>query len=270
MREVDLSRFPSINAHGQASHVSSRYSFIPTTRVAGQLKSKGWIPVKASEMRCNNPEKIGFQKHVIRFRRAETPTTLHLDDIFPEIVLTNAHDGGASFILMAGLFRLVCLNGMVVADSTVQSHRIKHVGYTDQAVLEATEQMGDELPKMIDCVGRYQAIELTKDEQGAFAMASLTAKYGDDFKVFNPQVSQIPGERTFSLPALLQPRRPADAEPSLWNTLNVVQEKLMKGNRFEMKDGHRRAVRAITSVSENIRINRALWRLADEMAKLKS
>jgi len=44
-----------------------------------------------------------------------------IDSLVPEIVLTNSHDGYASFQLMAGVFKFVCSNGMIVADSLVEN-----------------------------------------------------------------------------------------------------------------------------------------------------
>lgn len=73
---------------------------------------------------------------------------------------------------------------------------------------------------------------------------------------------------------MLRPQRREDAEPTLWNTLNTVQESLIRGgNRYTLrteKRVQRRETRPVNSVDGNLTINRALWQLADEMAKLKA
>jgi hypothetical protein len=39
--------------------------------------------------------------------------------VTPEIVLLNAHDGTSAYQFHAGLFRLVCANGLIVSDATL-------------------------------------------------------------------------------------------------------------------------------------------------------
>jgi hypothetical protein len=39
------------------------------------------------------------------------------DTVFPQILLTNSHDGKNAFQFQAGLYRLVCSNGLVIADT---------------------------------------------------------------------------------------------------------------------------------------------------------
>lgn len=144
--QVDLSRFASIQANHERETLSKKYSFIPTTRVMSAFADKGWYPVKAQEVRAKE-ERIGFQKHLIRFRREGSAPVLR--EIHPEIVLTNSHDGLASFKVMAGLFRLVCSNGLVVSEGGFNSISIRHMGYTDQEVHRAIEQVSDTVPAIV-------------------------------------------------------------------------------------------------------------------------
>ena len=102
----------------------------------------------------------------------------------------------------------------------------------------------------------------------AFAQAALIAKYGEeDPGRFNPE-------------ALVRPIRAADRDGydynsprnNLWNTYNILQEKLIeKGGRFTRGDALNRPRKAvgIRAVQENVRVNQALWALTEEMAKLK-
>jgi len=60
-----------------------------------------------------------------------------------------------------------------------------------------------------------------------------------------------------------------DRGADLWRTFNRVQENLMQGGlQGRNANGGRSTTRRVSSVSENIRLNRALWTLADEMAKM--
>jgi hypothetical protein len=258
---VDLGKFAAITQQQEKESLSDKYTFIPTTRVIDVMESKGWVPVRAQQAYAKAANQ-GFQKHMVRFRQEGVQSVLALDKVFPEIVVTNAHNGLSSFVIMAGLFRLVCLNGMVVADSTFHKHIIKHLGYADALVLAAIDQIADTTPRIASRVRDFDQIELTKDEQGIYAMAALTVKYGEEGA----------GERKFSPEHLIQPIRRDDNRPTLWATYNQVQEKLLKGGRFEQnpKPGRRMVKsRPVTSVTEDVRINQGLWLLAEELAKHK-
>ncbi len=263
---VDLTRFNAIQATHEHGELSEKYRFIPTTRVVNVLDSMGWYPVRASEMSVRAEKRAGFQKHLIRFRQTGTTSIIQKDQIFPEIVLTNSHDGLASFQIMAGLYRVVCSNGLTVADSLFETHKIKHIGYADSHVKQAVESVLESIPRISGRVNDFREIELAKDEQGVYAMAALAAKYGEE------EVQQ----REFRLDRLIMPARAADQAPTLWHTFNTLQERLIKGGRYGVKADPNfprykttTKVKEIKSISENIRINRALWMLTEKMAELK-
>jgi hypothetical protein len=73
---------------------------------------------------------------------------------------------------------------------------------------------------------------------------------------------------------MLRPRRFADTSPDLYTTLNVVQENAIRGGLrgVSRQNGRRRAVttRAVTGIDQDVKLNRALWTLAEEMRKLKT
>ena len=95
-------------------------------------------PEAASDGRCGPGSRIPtlsgrtrdetrheFTKHMIRMRH-QSLRDLKLDDTFPEIVLVNSHDGTSAYQVMGGLFRLACLNGMVVSESQCQTIKVPH------------------------------------------------------------------------------------------------------------------------------------------------
>ncbi len=72
---------------------------------------------------------------------------------------------------------------------------------------------------------------------------------------------------------LLEARRIADetggdSSRDLWKTLNVVQENMVRGG-VTARDANlrRRRTRAVASIAEDNRLNKALWRLAEELGK---
>lgn len=267
MNTIALDKFEAINQDSRADRTSARYAHIPTTRVVSVLEHHGWLPVLAGQSRTRNRALAGFQKHIIKFQNPALSLVSHGDQLAPEIVLTNSHDGLASFCLSAGLFRFVCANGLIIADSVFQACRIRHQGYTDQAVSLAIEEICESVPRVGGRVADFQAINLTRNEQGIFAEAALIARHGEE--EYN--------SREWNFDRMLRPVRSADAAPTLWNTMNLIQEKIIKGGRYEVKTPDTRhpnykrtgKARAVNSIPENLRINKAIWTLTEKMAALK-
>jgi Domain of unknown function (DUF932) len=250
---------PSIFATQPWHKMSERYAFIPTIEVVDKMRSEGFVPVEAMQSRTRIAGKGDFTKHLIRFRdirRGEQPATMALGTIFPELVLTNSHDGASAYKLDSGLFRLVCTNGMVVGDGVVSHVNVRHTGNPD-GVIDATYEIVEQMPKVIESVESFSRLRLAPPEQAAFATAALALRY-DEAAPITPA-------------AVISPRRSADAAPTLWNTFNVAQENLTQGGaRYRNANGRRQRVRPVEGISENTRLNKALWMLAEEMRKLKS
>src|SRR4051812_1424036 len=88
---------PSIFAGAPMAGLSQRYVFVPTTEILQGLREKDWLPVNVEQQRVRTPTRVGFQKHLIRFRRAEQMQTL--DEWNAELVLTNSHDAACAYVM---------------------------------------------------------------------------------------------------------------------------------------------------------------------------
>ena len=266
---IDLTRFSSINQDHASPETSSRYSFIPTNRVIDILSTKGWTPSKINQARVNDETKEGFQKHMIRFRNPDFINYLDFqkNDTFPEIIMTNAHNRLGCFNLFSGIFKLACANGLMVCDSTIDNHSIRHIGFTDEKVLTAINAITISIPMISNKMTEFKTIELKQDEQRILAESSLLLLHDAD------ELDEK-FRKEDSITTLLQPRRIEDKEPSLWNTFNVIQEKIIKGGRYMIEKDARytldsRKIREIKQIDKNVKINKALWNLAEKIAELK-
>lgn len=264
MINLDLEKFSSITQEAKGEQTSDRYSFIPTTRIIDDLNDAGWYPVQAQEARATVNK--GFQKHLIRFRNDSIKKPE--GKFQPEIVMTNAHNGKSSFKLMGGGINFVCLNGLIVADSIVAEHTIRHQGYTEEVVKEAVYNIVEDMPKVYNSIERFQDVKLDADEQFAFAKGALMLTFSEE---------QLEGVMLDdSATKLMRPYRLEEQDKNLWNSLNVVQEKLIKGGRFlkTNKDPLSRPTttkrRAVKSINKNVDINRALWAYAEALADIKT
>lgn len=256
---------PSVFTIGNASHtVSDKYCQIPTIQIIEELDSKGFEVVKAMQANTRIPGNKAFVKHMLRFRHTDSKPDAN--GLFPELVLVNSHDGKSSYRLMAGVYRLVCMNGLI-AGSTSADVRIRHSGDILGNVVDATYEVINEANKMIIASNELTQIALTTDERMAFAEAALSLKFDE--------TTQLTTE--FNTVSFLRGRNRYDTEHTdLFTTFNVLQENLMKGGlrTYKLNDNGQRIARTRTrevkSIDENIKLNRALWALTTKMALLKA
>lgn len=254
-------RIPSVFADGKSGKTSDRYTYIPTVAVVERLIADGYGVFSAMQSGTRDEARRGHTKHLLRFRQVDAMPLV--DGTYPEIVLLNSHDGTSAYRLMAGLFRMVCSNGMVVCSSCVEDVRVRHSGNVVSDVADGVQRIRYQLPSVTDAIRDMQSIELTRDEQGVFALAALRAKYGDDV----PPVEPL---------AIIQPRRAEDVGNDLWRVLNRTQEALITGgDRYtttptETRRRRRMHTRPVNSVGGNATLNAAIWQLGEEMRRLKT
>jgi hypothetical protein len=247
---------PSIFAQSADEARSDKYRFVPTIEVLDTLRSEGFQPVRVTTSRSLTEEGKSYVKHHIRLRRdADLQTKLaRVGQVIPEIALTNSHNGTSGFILDAALHRLVCSNGLI-AESSQGALRFRHSGKDDLTgrILEGAYSIVKEFPLIADKVEEWSGIGLSDAQRLAFAKAAIPLRFDDETAVSAQQ--------------LLTPRRYGDRNTDLFTTFNVVQEHLIKGGvRQGIKNGRRVTTRKVTSVDRDLKLNRALWTLADALA----
>jgi hypothetical protein len=264
-----LRRFaPSIFAEAPHASRSDRYRFVPTIAVVEALRSEGFVPVRAQENWVRDRSKVGYALHTLRFRTVSTSLAkdFFVGDSICEITLTNSHDGSSGYAIEAGLFRFACSNALLVSDSVIGRISVKHFGRVIDEALEGTFRLVHEVPKVVNAVERFRAIELTPAERTGFARGALELRWPTEKEPGQPErvVAPIRPEK------LLEARRFDDQGTDLWKTMNVVQEHLTKGGDRSWTPGmRRRTTRAIKSINEDQRLNRALWAFTEEVAKQK-
>lgn len=250
---------PSIFATAAHESRSARYAYVPTVDVLNGLRREGFQPFAVAQSRTRDASRREYTKHMMRFRKQIAPVAL--GEEIPEIILINSHDGSSSYQMMAGMFRLVCLNGMVVASSTVDEIRIPHQGDIVGRVIEGAYSVVKEFDRVIESSAEMKAVTLNEGEQNAFAHAALVAKYGE------PETGAFPVTEE----QVLRPRRHDDVGNDLWRVFNRTQESLVRGGlRSRSANGRRMRTREVTGISQNVQLNRALWTLAESMKQIKA
>ena len=250
---------PSIFAAGKHASRSERYTYIPTIEVLRGLRHEGFEPFMVAQGKSRTEGKTEFTKHMIRMRHAGQASASQEAN---EIILINSHDGASSYQMLAGVFRFVCCNGLVVGD-VANDIRIPHKGNVQGEVIEGAVRVLSDFEAVDASKDAMKAIELQPEEQAAFATAALTLRYGERSESHPP--APISAEQ------LLHARRPEDLGHSLWTTFQRIQENAVRGGQpGRSAQGRRMRTREVASIDRGVSLNRALWVLAEEMRKLKA
>lgn len=193
---------PSIFAEGKHVSRSDRYTYIPTIDVLRGLRKEGFEPFMVAQGSSRVEGKTEFTKHMIRMRHAGQVQTKPESN---EIILINSHDGASSYQMLAGMFRFVCCNGLVVGD-VVEDIRIPHRGDIKGDVIEGAFRVLDEFESVEAHADGMKALQLEPREQTAFATAALALRFGEHV------IKETGGHRAAPITAeqLIQVRRIAN------------------------------------------------------------
>ena len=240
--------------------VSKRYLFVNTETIIDDLDKLGWKPVQAAQRASRGGSTI-FSKHMIAFQNPDLKIKgKDGDDSFPRIIMTNSHDGMQAFKFSVGIFRLVCSNGLVVADEQFNEFKIKHKGYTFDELRGVVNQAVADLPNKVEVLNQMKQRILTQDEKDKLALDAMLIRAGikpgsKEAKKFNYDDETIED--------ILDPKRDEDKGNDLWRVFNVVQEKITQGDFHAALTGAKvRKVRKIKSFEKDLKVNKELFKLA--------
>lgn len=245
------------SAFAEAAHESrsARYTHIPTSSIIDGMRAHGFFPVRAQQANARDESRHDFTKHLIRFRREDQLQAPEAR----EIILINSHDGSSAYKLSAGMFRLVCSNGLTVGrEDTTQKFR--HSGDVIGDVIEGAFRIVNDFEKVAEEIDTMKSVQLPAPLQNAFALAAIEARFdGEQKPVTAEQVLRI--------------RRADDQSADAWTVFNRIQENIIKGGlRGFTRDAHgrpqRRTTREVKGIDQSDALNRAMWRLGVEVAKL--
>ena len=241
--------------------LSEHYSFVPTINVVNDLRALGFECVDATQVKARKKTTNGYQKHMLTFENPKYK--VEGAEEYPQLLLTNSHDGGNAFTLSAGIFRLICSNGLVIKTEDYGSSRLVHKGYSFEAVQELVNEFNVTLDEVLTRVTAMKQVQLTKDQQIEFAkqaaLLRFTAKsYNED------NISDV-----VDIDGLLNVERKEDAGNGLYEVFNRVQESLVQGKylyassgKVKDADTKTRKARPIKNFKQSISVNQKLSELA--------
>ena len=258
--------------------LSKHYSFVPTIDVVNDLRTLGYDCVDATQVKSRKKSTNGYQKHMLTFEHPDhkvdqvkeveladgtTETQVLPAEEYPQLLLTNSHDGGNAFTLSAGIFRLVCSNGLVIKTEDYGTARLVHKGYSFEAVQKLVKEFEETMGEVLTKITAMKKVELTKAQQIEFAkkaaLLRFTAKsYNED------NISDV-----VDIDDLLNVDRKEDAGNGLYEVFNRVQESIVQGkysysSNGKVKDANTktRKARPIKNFKQSINVNQKLSELA--------
>ena len=261
--------------------LSKHYSFVPTMKVVDDLRKLGYECVDATQVKARKKSTNGYQKHMLTFEHPDykvdqvkeveledgtTETQISPPEEYPQLLLTNSHDGGNAFTLSAGIFRLVCSNGLVIKTEDYGSARLVHKGYSFEAVQKLVKEFEETMGEVLTKITAMKKVELTKAQQIEFAkkaaLLRFTAKsYNED------NIADV-----VDIDDLLNVERKEDAGNGLYEVFNRVQESIVQGKylyaasgKVKDADTKTRKARPIKNFKQSISVNKKLSELAFEL-----
>ncbi|MGI3087306.1 DUF932 domain-containing protein [Yersinia pseudotuberculosis] len=242
---------PSVFSEEKHESRSSRYTYIPTITLLDSLQKEGFQPFFACQTRVRDVSRREHTKHMLRLRREGQITGKQV----PEIILLNSHDGSSSYQMLPGLFRFVCQNGLICGQ-TFGEVRVPHKGDVVEKVIEGAYEVLGLFDRMDEQRDAMQSLLLPPPAQQALAHAALTYRFGEEHQPVTPM-------------QILTPRRYEDNTPDLWTTYQRIQENLSKGGLSgRTVKGQRARTRAVNGIDGDVKLNRALWVMAENMLQL--
>ena len=242
---------PSIFSENKHESRSERYTYIPTSTILENLQQEGFVPFFACQTRVQDQGKREHTKHMLRLRRIGQLTGRQV----PEIILLNSHDGSSSYQMLPGLFRGVCTNGLVCGQSFGEV-RVPHKGDVVEKVIEGAYEVLGIFDRVEEKRDAMQSALLPPPAQQAMVRAALHYRFGED-------------HQPVTTAQILTPRRYEDRSDDLWTVYQRVQENLMKGGLAgRTAQGRSNRTRAVSGIDGDVKLNRALWVMAENMLEL--
>lgn len=238
---------PVLATHA-ADDLSKRYEFIDSHEVIERMAQEGYYVAAASVANPRRREAL-FAKHSIDFRHENAR---EINGAVPRILFVNSHDGSSSAQLLAGVYRFVCSNGLVVGH-TVEQARIRHSGDAAAALIERVRGIARNTSGLYEKIDRWSKVDLSTEKARTFARYAGFLRFGAD-GMYSPE-------------ELLGVRREEDDAGNLWSVFNRVQENAVRGGLSGLtRTGRAATSRPLSDISRDVDFNSQLWTLAEEFA----
>jgi hypothetical protein len=243
---------PEINpALRQKLGITDKYVHVPTEKVIEDIIELGWTPINAYRV-ASRGKRNGTGRHMVKFVNYDFMEEGKTE--YPELLLTNSHDGTTAFKLDVGIFRLICSNGMVVKSQDFGSMRVRHYGYDFETIKGAVNELVEQIPDYLKQVEEMKEQKLEREQMLEFARQAAMLRM--------TKVNEDAIDEVVDVEDLLESTRKEDDGNGLWEVFNRLQEKVVNG-KFNYALGKKeRKARPVKGFKSQVKLNQDLWELA--------
>lgn len=250
-KEEIQAKAPAVTSTVSAANLSKNYVHVPTIELIDDMAKLGWGVTDVKQAGSKKGSEM-FKKHLVTFRNENI--VIKGEDgetVYPQILLTNSHDGLSSFQFRAGLFRLVCTNGLVISTQDFGAMRIRHKGYSFDELKGTVMDLVEKLPVTVETLNKFREVTLSEEQKHELAMKAIGIRFGENG-------AEVDVEE------LLKPTRKEDEGSDLWTIFNVIQEKMVRGKfKYKTIKGRNKTARPIKNFNRDIELNEQLYQLAE-------
>ncbi len=255
LEDAQLKRFaPTIFAKKAIQGVSESYGHVATFEIIEAMRDSGYACVEVRQSQRRDETRMPWTKHMLKFRReGKLKTLMKAGDVVPQVIMLNSHDRSSGFHLYAGMYRLVCSNGLMVSDGQfVEPIKIRHSIHMISNIVERSRELIKGADGVYAIREQMLGIQLPEKQAIAFATRAL------DFRPPRRRGQLDPG-------TLLTVHRTEDKPNDLWHVFNRVQENMLRGGNETTTEGGRSVqTKGIGRIERDVQVNSALWGLAVE------
>lgn len=256
---------PALYAEQPHARLSANYQMYSSMAIIHKMASNDMILVQAAQQRHarGSLRSPATQPHIMRFRPREytlpgAAAKFGVGGSVPEAVIKNNHDGRNKFEARFGVFRFICMNGMIVSDVDLGALHNRHYGKKNStdAIMGLIDGFASNISNVSDRIQRWAEIDLNEAQQFELARRLIDARV----EVLNTGKWLTPD-------LVLERRRPEDEASDLWTTFNVLQENLLSQKIVAPGEGRRGRIHGVDSPVASLNANKALWASADTYLK---
>ena len=248
---------PTIFTQRGSNNTSDKYVHIPTENVIRDMESLGWYVADAKQVKTRAEAKQGFQKHLVVFRNPDMKIERDGDTVFPQILVTNAHNGSSSFKFQTGIYRMICENGLIVATEEFDSISIRHMGYDYDTLKETIQTIVSKLDLTVESMNKMVNTKLQEDKILELAEKMINARLeGTNNTIDIAAIDEVNASQ-----------RKEDTGGDLWSSFNRIQENIIEGNfKYKTKNGKLRFARPVKNFQQDVELNKKMFNIALEYA----
>lgn len=248
---------PQAFAQAPAETVSSKYSFLPSSRIIDDMETLGWqvCGAKSMKSRGKNATRAQHGPHIIEFfNPGVTIKSGEETEAYVKVVMVNNSMGAGRIRFEVGVFRLICENGLMIKSSDFGGFKLRHLGYSFSDLSDMMNDILNQLPLAVTKINTFNNTVLSVDQKVEFATEAIKIRMGNGKEVTVEEIESV-----------LQVSRPEDEGDTLWAILNRVQEAIIRGgSQYTNAKGKTRTMRPIKNMLQDMSINQDLWSLADQ------